>query len=82
MLECAAANWAGGNDWQPFRRAEIPVFGIHTGDERRLGGNQNSAAYLAGYRMLTVFLALADDALATETIASSSEQGQAASSSR
>jgi hypothetical protein len=64
-LECEeAADWSGGNDWRPFRRTGIPVFGIHTGSERKLGGRIDGNRYVATYRMLAVFLALADEALA------------------
>jgi hypothetical protein len=59
-----AANWAGGNDWLPFRRAGIPVFGIHSGTQLRVGGKLDGRSYFASYRMLAVFLALADEALA------------------
>jgi hypothetical protein len=59
-----SARWAGGNDWQPFRRAGIPVFGIHSGGERRVGGRLQGDLYFSTYRMLAIFLALADEALA------------------
>jgi hypothetical protein len=64
-LDCEeAAKWSGGNDWVPFRRAGIPVFGIHSGDEVRVGARLRGDRYYASYRMLAVFLALADEALA------------------
>jgi hypothetical protein len=63
--ECEeAADWAGGNDWLPFRRGRIAVFGIHTGAERKIGGRIEGDRYFATYRMLAIFLALADEALA------------------
>ena len=71
VVECEYnAHWQGGNDWQPFRRIEMPVFGIHTGNQRKLGGAQGGDAYFASYRMLIVFLALADQELARQSTAS------------
>jgi len=64
-IECEeSANWAGGNDWVPFRRCRVPVFGIHTGAARKIGGRIEGDRYFATYRMLAIFLALADEALA------------------
>jgi hypothetical protein len=71
-MECEeAANWSGGNDWLPFQRGRIPVFGIHTGAERKVGGRLEGDRYFATYRMLAIFLALADDALAPGAAADS-----------
>ena len=64
-IDCdEGAGWAGGNDWLPFRRAGIPVFGIHSGTQLRVGGRLDGGRYFATYRMLAIFLALADEELA------------------
>jgi hypothetical protein len=58
-------NWTGAADWQPFRRAGIPLLGLHSrAPMDRDGGKIEPASYLRGYRLLAVFLALADEALA------------------
>jgi hypothetical protein len=56
---------SGGNDWQPFRAAGIPVFGIHSGRDDQMGARLDAAQYVKSYRMLAVFLALADEALSS-----------------
>jgi hypothetical protein len=82
-LECEeAANWAGGNDWLPFRRSRVPVFGIHTGAERKVGGRLDGGRYFATYRMLAIFLALADEVLAARAAPVEAPSAGAATSPR
>ncbi len=57
-------DWTGGHEWEPFRRVGIRVFGIHSEAEAKFGGKLDPTLYVKSYRMLAVFLALADDALA------------------
>jgi hypothetical protein len=68
---------SGANDWQPFRGAGIPVFGIHSGSDDNIGGKLDGARYVQSYRALAIFLALADEALAPPA-----SRGSAATSSR
>jgi hypothetical protein len=57
-------DWTGGKEWEPFLRRRIAVFGIHSTPGAKLAGQLDSALYLKSYRLLAIFLALADDALA------------------
>ena len=41
------------------------MFGVHSGSETKGGGKLDGKLYVRSYRALAVFLALADDALAT-----------------
>jgi len=59
-------DWRGGADWQPFERVGLQVFGVHSRPgERALSGEIDGAAYVRSYRALAIFLALADEALAS-----------------
>lgn len=84
---CRGPDWSGGNDWLPFRRAGIPVFGVHSGSETKAGGKLDGRLYVRSYRALAVFLALADEVLAgappaANGAAASESSGVAATSPR
>ena len=84
---CRGPDWSGGNDWLPFRRAGIPVFGVHSGSETKGGGKLDGRLYVRSYRALAVFLALSDEALAgappaANGAAASESSGAAATSPR
>jgi hypothetical protein len=64
MIDCSEADrWLGGHDWHPFRRAKVPIFGIHSGDSGRASSALDTDLYLRSYRAIAIFLALSDDAL-------------------
>jgi len=65
MIACPETNLSqGAIDWQPFRRAGIPIFGVHSSDPLRSSAKLDTALYLQSYRALAIFLALADEVLA------------------
>jgi hypothetical protein len=64
MIACPKTNLShGAIDWQPFRRAGIPIFGVHSSDPLRSSAKLDTALYLQSYRALVIFLALADEVL-------------------
>jgi hypothetical protein len=66
-LECPQnqqIDWSGAKDWEPFRRAGIPVLGIHSGHPEMLSADLDGEVYYHTYRLLSIALALVDDALA------------------
>jgi hypothetical protein len=79
-LDCRrGVDWTGSKDWEPFLRRGLPVFGVHSA-AATLGGSLDPGRYVRSYRLMAIFLALADDALAEP--AAPSAPTPAATSSR
>jgi len=83
MIACPKTNLSqGAIDWQPFRRAGIPIFGVHSSDPLRSSEKLETALYLQSYRALAIFLALSDEVLAARAAPAEAPPTGAATSPR